>query len=214
MANAFEGLSYITPLEIKSYERISRSETLNLKTQTVSNGAQRWELTVTLAPSNNKGTTAADKHGARLSVHRSMFGLHRPFTMKMPQHIGVTVSSSLDNNTLNGTTAAGTTNTNSVFGAHGIINMSLNSGTSTLPAGLFFKISTGDKIYQVIDEASLSTSNTAVKIFPPLVTAAASNTTIDIDPDITVYYAENGVEGVKYEGGIMTTATLEVIEAL
>jgi len=214
MANAFEGLSYTTPLEINSYERISRSETLNLKTQTVSNGAQRWELKITLAPSNNKGTTASDNHGARLSVHRSMFGLHRPFAMTMPQHIGVTADPSLDSNTINGTTAVGATNTDSVFGAHGILNMSLNSGTAKLPAGLFIKVSSGNKIYQVIDEANLSTSNTAVKIFPPLVTPVSNSTTIDVNPDIIVYYAENGTEGVTYEGGIMTTATLEVIEAL
>ncbi len=87
------GLSYITPLTIRSRERVTRTETLNLKVQAAGNDAQRWDLTLGLETTSKGGDSSA---AGKLASHRAYHGLSRSFSTEMPQHLGSepTISSS------------------------------------------------------------------------------------------------------------------------
>ena len=195
---SFQGLNYITPLTINSRERLFRSETINLKTQTVGNGAQRWDLVVTLAPATGIGGGAA---GAALAVHRSTNGLSTSFTMEMPQYLGVAEPGAV-----------------SVNGAHSVGDDTITvdaAAERVIPAGRFLTFPGNTKVYQVTEAVTVPAIGTAtLNIFPSLVANVADNDTIDWTPDVTVYYAQDGVEGVTYVEGVLTRATLNVVEAL
>ena len=203
---SFEGLDYITPLTINSRERVSRSETLNLKTQAVSNGSQRWDMTITLAPSNNKESNPG---GARLGIHRAQHGLHTSFEMEMPQYIGATFSSANQEVEV-GTQGypAGTSTLDVHRGRDGIPDI-------TIRAGRFIRFDSHPKIYQLIDEVTTNgIVSVSANIYPPLVHAVAVDERIHLTPNATVYYAADGTEGVTYTDGILTRSTMSVVEAL
>ena len=194
----FEDLKYITPITINSRERIFRSETINLKVQAVGNGAQRWDLTITLAPASGIGGNAA---GAALGVHRSTHGATTPFDMAMPQYLNV--AEPVNTVLVNGEVTAGSA-------------VAVDASDETvIAAGRFFAFQGSRKIYQVTEEVTVPDTGTRMlNFFPPLVATVADNATIDWDPMIQVYYAQDGVEGVTYSDGVLTRATLNVVEAL
>lgn len=197
----FQGLRYVTPLTINSRERFFRSETLSLKTQTVGNGAQRWDLVVTLETSNNQGN--AD--GAALAIHRAVTGFTGRFDMEMPQHLGTDVDP--------GTTEVRTTVAHAVGAS--ALSVGVQAGrTLDIPAGRYISVGAQRKIYLVTDAVTVTDSGQTLNVFPPLVDAASDDTIVNLSPDILVYYAEDGVEGVTYTDGILTQATINVIEAL
>ena len=192
------GLNYITPITINSRERIFRSETINLKVQAVGNGAQRWDLTVTLEPATSIGGSAA---GAALGVHRSTVGATTPFDMAMPQYLNV--PEPVNTVLVNGGATVGST-----------IAVDSTDAT-TIAAGRFFSFDGSRKIYQVTEEVMVPDTGTAtLNFFPALVAPVADNATIDWDPPIRVYYGQDGVEGVTYSDGVLTRATINVVEAL
>jgi hypothetical protein len=211
----FLGLDYITPIKIASEERVSITETLSLKRQSISNDTHRWALGITLAPSNNKGGTAADAHGAKLSVHKTLNGIHKSFTLPMPQHLGLSYSpSNLNDRNAGSATSAGAVDTDSTFGRHGILNLTPNVSGS-IPAGWFIGFENHSKVYQVIEEVTLTNGNSVVaKIHPPLVSNISQSTNLITDPDITVFYAQDSDESVTYTSGIMVQASISVVEAL
>ena len=219
MANpTFLGLDYSTPLTINSKERVSRSETLNLKIQAVSNGSQRWECIITLAPSNNKGTVAANHHGARLAVHRVKYGIHASFNdAPMPQYIGTepffaTGEAPITSSTEFSPVVSSDVSVNRI----GTTKVKMKaSARSTLPAGRFFTFSNHTKVYQVAaDDGNIIVAGQEVLISPALLKDVnnASITINAVDPVLTAYYNANGIEGVSYVGGIMTAATIDLIE--
>jgi len=211
----FLGLDYITPIKISSNQRVAINETLSLKRQSVSNDAQRWELGITLAPSNNKGGTTNDAHGAKLSVHKTLNGVHKPFTMPMPQHLGLSYSpTNLNNMPAGAATSAGAVATDSTFGRHGIVNLVPNRD-GYLQAGWFIRFANHSKVYQVLEYLELEDGTSSVlKIHPPLLSTVPSGGVIKSDPDITVYYAEDSDESVTYTNGIMVNASINVVEAV
>ncbi len=83
------GLRYTTPLTIGSQERVLRSDSLSLKTQVVTSGAQRWTIEAGLEATSQGG---AQQGSVKLAVHRSRNGQHSSFTTSMPQHLGTTAS--------------------------------------------------------------------------------------------------------------------------
>jgi len=215
----FLGLDYSTPLTINSRERVSRSETLNLKIQAVSNGSQRWECIITLAPSNNKGTAATNHHGARLAVHRTKYGLHSSFNDgSMPQYIGTEpYYSAVGNLPVTSSTAFSPVETTDVtLNRIGTTKVKMGIATTAiLPAGRFFTFSNHTKVYQVAaDDGSIVVAGQDVEIFPALLKDVNDDTiTINaVDPVITAYYNADGIEGVTYVGGIMTAARVDFIE--
>ena len=195
----FEGLRYITPITINSRERYFRSETISLKTQTVGNGSQRWDLVVTLEPATSIGGSAA---GAALGVHRSIHGFTSPFTMEMPQYLNVPEP----------------VNPIAVVGAQvvGATSITVDSTSPTeVAAGRFISFGSRSKVYQVRSAVTVDDTGTeTLEIFPGLIEALNDNEAVNRTPDITAYYAEDGVEGVTYTEGVLTQATISVVEAL
>ena len=203
---SFQGLDYATPLTINSRERVSRSETLNLKTQAVHNGAQRWEMSITLAPSNNGED---DPAGASLGIHRAQHGLHTSFEVEMPQYIGATFSSANQEVEV-GTQGypVGTSTLDVHRGRDGIPDI-------TIRPGRFIRFDSHPKIYQLVEQVRTNgIVSVSAEIYPPLVHAVAVDERIHLTPDATVYYAQDGVEGVTYSDGILTRANITLIEAL
>ena len=197
----FEGLKYITPITINSRERYFRSETLSLKTQTVGNGAQRWDLSITLEPATGIGGGAA---GARLGVHRATHGFTSPFQVEMPQYLGTAATGNIRTD---GNPAATIPADRENQSGDSIVIVDTGA---TISDGRFISFgSNGSKIYQVT-----ATTATSISVFPPLVEDLPDNTVVNLSPNITVYYAQDGVEGVTYSDGVLTRATLNVVEGL
>lgn len=213
----FLGLEYSTPLTINSKERVSRSETLNLKIQAISNGSQRWECIITLAPSNNKGTTAASHHGAALAVHRVQKGLHSSFNdAPMPQYIGTSFDFDNGNSIVSGSFSVVEDVLTTVNKLNSVLVRTSGTSNASIPAGRFFTFSNHTKVYQVIETQAVSSASqgSLIKVFPPLLLDVdTSSITLNFfDPKLTAYYNADGVEGVTYVGGIMTAATIDLIE--
>ena len=194
----FEGLKYITPITINSRERIFRSETINLKVQAVGNGAQRWDLVITLAPASAIGGNAA---GAALGVHRSVNGFTSNFDMEMPQYLNVPEPPNAI--TVVGSHTTGTT-------------ITVESSTPTpVAAGRFISFGTHNKVYQVRSAVTVDDTGTeTLEIFPALVNDLSDGDVVNRSPNINVFYAQDGVEGITYTEGVLTRATINVVEAL
>jgi len=225
----FQGLEYTTPITIDSRNRVSRSETLNLKTQAVDNGSQRWDLSIGLAPNNNKkdleatavyDPLSANRAGAALAAHRAINGLHRAFKIEMPQHLGIEATGVTTS--LRAVVTSATVN----FSNSGSLVIKNVSGPEVvLPAGLFITIgspggtpSASDKVYMVVTETTIAaneSTGTSVPLFPNLIApVGAVEKVVNVRPQIFVYYALDGVDGVSYVDGIMVSSTINVIEAL
>lgn len=210
----FQGLQYSTPLTVNSNQRELITETLNLKRQAVGNGSQRWELQITLAPSDNREAVPG---GARLGVHRTINGLSSSFDIPMPQPIGLTIPSSADIRPV-------ATSSGEVSGGEGLLRLRRLSGQPDvdLSIGTYFAIANSDgspdalhrKVYQIIDTVTVDDNTTNVTIFPPLLEDVGITKRIDLSPDLLAYYAQDGSAGVTYSDGILTQATISVIEAL
>jgi len=171
-----------------------------------------------LAPSNNKGTAATNHHGAKLAVHRTKYGLHSSFNdAPMPQYIGTEPYFLITNLPVTSSTAFSPVETTDVtLNRIGTTKVKMGIATrAILPAGRFFTFSNHTKVYQVAaDDGNIVTAGQDVEVYPALLKDVNDNTiTINaVDPVLTAYYNANGIEGVTYVGGIITTATIDLIE--
>ena len=195
------GLQYSTPLVINSRRRTFRSETINLKIQTNSSDAQRWDLNITLAPSTNRDSTPA---GAALSVHRSTRGTSRSFEIEMPQHVGVQE-----------TDRTVTVKDSAPAGTNGI-NISTDGDSTNIQAGHFITLGTQKKVYQVTSPlVGFGPGDSVIlEIFPPLISPVNAGDPINFNPDITVFYDQDGIDGVTYSSGVVVAAEVSLVEAL
>lgn len=193
---SFLGLDYVTPLNINSRGRVFRSETLNLKTQTVSNGTQRWDLTINLEPTTS--TSAATD----LAIDRAMNGVSKSFLIPMPQHLTELQTARFNTD---GVTDSGDDRLNLVATSSG-----------TIKKGQFITVGADTKVYQIVSNDATVTlgANATVVIFPPLVRNTIDGQGVNGEPDISVYYAADGVDGISYAEGIVVRATINVVEAL
>ena len=119
---SFQGIDYTTPLSVRSIGRVFRSETSNLKVQTNSSQAQRWDLQITLAPTSDTAQIVD------LEDHRFQMGIHTSFTTLMPQPLGVAnrIAGVVTNISTRGVTAAG------------VSDVAIDStSTVTIPKGLY-----------------------------------------------------------------------------
>ena len=198
--SSFLGFKYATPLTIQNVEQISRSDTANLRIQTVASTAQRWELTVTLEAVNNKEKA---KLGRDLAVHQFIHGLTRPFSMTMPQMLGVP----------------------EVEGSFTLIkdaassNIRISSTSSTnilIPKGRFFSLGVLKKVYVVVEDIMVGRSTPNIKMFPKLLaqTSIAFRQSVNFTPNIHVINKESAKQSITYSDGILTKTTMEVTEFL
>lgn len=195
------GLRYSTPLTINSRQRAFRSETINLKIQTNTSDAQRWDILLTLEPSANRSSAPA---GAALSVHRSTRGISSSFEVQMPQHIGIVSTS----RTVTVKTGAPTGSIE--------IPISTDANNTNIQAGHFVTFGSHKKVYQVIAPVSGFgiSDNVALEIFPPLINPVVPGDYINMDPNIAVFYDQDGIDGVTYSGGRIVSAKVSLVEAL
>ena len=203
MANFIgSGLDYSTPLTITSRQRTMRSETINLKIQTNSSDAQRWDLQITLAPSANFDQAPA---GAALSVHRTVNGISKSFIIEMPQHVGINIP--VNSVSVKLVTPSGSTD----------IPLLTNGPDTIIQAGHYVTFGSLPKVYQVINAVSsfgVDDDEEALEIFPPLIQQLAIGTIVNFSPDISVFYARDGADGITYASGIVVRASVALVEAL
>ncbi len=192
------GLRYTTPLIIESQERVFRSDSLSLKVQAVSSGAQRWAMELSLESTAKGGP---NRETAALAAHRSRFGQHTPFTTAMPQHLGTEVPTSTV--TVHDRSVAG----RSVFRVH-------SPGGFPASIGRFITFATSNKIHQIVAASALGsgTDRREITIFPALDTLTPAGTVVSYSPQVSVYYAQDGRFGLQYTGGVIQSATVSLIE--
>ena len=197
---SFQGIDYTTPLSVRSIGRVFRSETSNLKVQTNSSQAQRWDLQITLAPTSDTAQIVD------LEDHRFQMGIHTSFTTLMPQPLGVAdrIAGVVTNISTRGVTAAG------------ISDVAIDStSTVTIPKGLYVTFGADPKVYRVTADATVTATDTTatLSVFPPLVQATIDNAGINTAPNISVYYAEDGNDSITYTGNFVRYS-LNLVEAL
>ena len=195
------GLRYSTPLTINSRQRAFRSETVNLKIQTNVSDAQRWDILLTLEPSANRDITPA---GAALSVHRSTRGTSSSFEVEMPQHIGIV------------STSRNVTVKTGAPGGSDQIPVTTDGNDTKIQAGQFITFGAHKKVYQVTGALmGFGPADTVfLEIFPPLVSPVVPGDSINFDPNIAVFYDQDGIDGVTYSGGRVVSAKVSLVEAL
>lgn len=199
---SFLGLRYISPLSIMSEKREFRSETLSLRIQTLTSETQRWRVKVGL-----EYDTGANKGGSNLSVHRAEHSFTESFEMEMPQWFDIEdlleVPQEIDEIILTANTAG--SKTISINSVHNFF----------IPKGWFLKFSNHTKVYQVTSDVDHDANDAIdLPIFPALQRGIATTDTLDVTPNITVYYAQNMDLSVKISGGIVVKEMLDVVEAL
>lgn len=168
----FQGLDYAHPIDIRSVVPSEVTELMGLGRVVVTPDAQRWDLTIGLEVVREK-----DAHDYFL--HRSQNGLDKKFTLEMPQWEGTTHSGSA-------TIASASTGATSLTTA----------GTSGVSKGRFITIAGDTKVYVVTADKTSGAAGT-ISIFPSLRVAITSAQAINFTPNITAYYARDGIEGMS-----------------
>ena len=189
----FLGFTAAYPFRVWSDEPADIRQALSLKQYGTSRGSQRWRWRVTLRPL----VEAAE--WARLFSHRAGAGLVGRFLMAVPQLVEA-----------RGPAVA------RVTGDAGsrVVTAEVNARLF-LPVGRFVTVGARGKVYQVTSAVDVpgAASGVAIDIFPALVEPAA-NDLLNVDPQATVEYAEDGGYGVTIARTGAATPEIEVVEAL
>ena len=194
MAYYYNGAKILAPLNIRSNEPVYEMTSVSLKTQRATQGAQRFELSFSVAGS------AATEGELMASAITSLTSTD---TMVMPQLPSVAATNT-SNTTLdiNATAAVGDASVTVQ-----------NNGV--LSKGSFIKFSNHDKIYMVT--AAVSGGSVAVSIYPTLRTAL---TTADYmktgSSALLTYYRDlDNVQGINFIDGILSNqGSVSLIEAV
>jgi hypothetical protein len=195
----FEGSPIVAPLTIESNFPIFMAETVSLKQQRASQGAQRWELSFNL---QDKGTEAD-------FLVSMVTNLTTARTMIMPQLNEVNSKVTVTLPGIAGATAAGVSTVFIDFNQVGI-----------LPKGSFIKFNNHAKIYMVTSTVNTQTTPVPVNIFPSLRKAVTAGTNVyhpgsSVKPVITFYQSMDTISGITYEDGVlMNPGTINILEAL
>ena len=195
----FLGLNYITPATITHEERVFKSETLSLRIQTNVSSASRWRVQLGLEPSRENGSAGA------LQVHRAQFGVHTPFNMLMPQHLGT--DPTVESNTIV-----------SVSGVHAASDSTImvDSNTSfTIPAGRFITFAGHNKVYITTSALNYTSGTTGtLNIFPALHSGLVDNAIVNLNPNISVRYSSEESVSITITDGRTVEETMDVTEAI
>jgi hypothetical protein len=197
----FEGSPIVAPLTIESNEPIFSVDSINLKQQRASQGAQRWELSFQIQ-------TKDIEEDYFVSIVTSASTAK---TMVMPQLLSV------DNKTVL-TTTSGSVSVAAVVAA---TSVSINFGSvGFLPKGSFIKFANHSKIYMVTSNVTTAASAVSVPIYPSLRSAVSLSTAVHHPKSVTKpvlqYYRDlETLQGITYEDGVLVNpGTIKLIEAL
>jgi hypothetical protein len=196
----FEGSPIVAPLTIESNEPVFSADTVNLKQQRASQGAQRWELSFQIQ-------TKDIEEDYFVGV---VTGINQAKTMVMPQLLSVDKKVTV---TSTGTAAATTAGSSTV---------SINFGQAArlLPKGSFIKFSNHAKLYMVTANVITQTTSVSVPIYPSLRTALVSGNTVNhpgsaTKPVLQYYRNLETLQGITYEDGVLVNpGTIRLLEAI
>ena len=200
---SFLGMRYATPVRFEGerWERIA--DTLTLVRQTLTNGAHRWQVDLSLEPDVD-GALAA---GGKLQAHREEHGHATAFTVEMPQHLGV--PEPVD--------AAGDAEPVALAAAATAADLTLEVDAAedcTVHTGRFFTVAGHTKVYMVIEDLALvGGAAGTLRIVPALQESAADDAVLDFSPDIRVKYRVGAPRSESYTDGVLYRATLALEEA-
>jgi len=195
----FEGSPIVAPLTIESNEPVFAVDTINLKQQRASQGAQRWELSFQIQ-------TKDIEEDYFVSI---VTGATAAKTMTMPQLLSVDKKTTVTN--------AGTTTAANVAASSVTVNF---SQFGFLPKGSFVKFANHNKIYMVTSNVNTIIGSVSVPIYPTLRSALTLNTSMyhpksTVKPTFQYYRDLETLQGITYEDGVLVNpGTIKLIEAL
>jgi hypothetical protein len=195
----FEGSPIVAPLTIESNEPVFVADTVNLKQQRASQGAQRWELSFQIQTKD---------------IEEDYFvgmvtGIKDAKTMIMPQLLSVDKKVTV---TTNGSASATSAGADSV-----LINFS--QASRLLPKGSFIKFASHSKIYTVTANVTTQTTVVSVPIYPSLRQSISSSTVVHhpgstTKPVLQYYRDLETLQGIIYEDGVLVNpGTIKLLEA-
>jgi len=191
----FEGEQILAPLTINSNEPMFDADTISLKKQRSSQGAQRWELSFNIVSENPANI-----------LTNTIATFDQVNTMIMPQ-----INKIEDSFTATGTiTATGTQGSSSV-------TVSKTNADGIVPKGYFIKFNNHNKIYLLLNELNLSgTGTTSVNIYPNLVSNISNAALLTESSAVISYYRDiSDIKGITYSDGVLSdVGTINIIEAL
>jgi hypothetical protein len=198
----YQGAPIVAPFTIVSNEPMFDAETVSLKKQRATQGAQRWEMSFTTVPTETAvGGSFVD----------SLKDFHLPDSMVMPQLKQVLESYTFSGsvNTLNSSAAGDIT-----------VDLNNTSGgqSGIIPKGYFVKFANHDKVYVVTEDVNLSGStNRAMKIYPALTESVGSNVNLKVENNCTFVFFRSidSQRGITFSDGILATSgTINLEEAI
>jgi hypothetical protein len=196
----FEGSPIVAPLTIQSNEPVFVADTVNLKQQRASQGAQRWELSFQIQ-------TKDIEEDYFVGV---VTGLNQAKTMVMPQLFSVDKKVTV---TTAGSASATSAGANSV-------SINFSTAAKLLPKGSFIKFANHSKIYMVTANVTTQSTAVSVPIYPSLRVAVSAATAVyhpgsSVKPTLQYYRDLETLQGVTYEDGILVNpGTIKLLEAL
>jgi hypothetical protein len=196
----FEGSPIVAPLTIESNEPIFSADTISLKQQRASQGAQRWELSFQIQ-------TRDIEEDYFVGV---VTGIISAKSMVMPQLLSVDKKITVTSNScIPASTNAGS---NTVL-------IDFNQ-TGFLPKGSFIQFSNHSKIYMVTSNVNTTDSNVSVGIYPSLRTSLTTSHLVyhpgsTAKPTLQYYRSLDTLQGIIYEDGVLVNpGTIKILEAV
>lgn len=190
MSFQFKSTDIVAPVRILSEEPVFSSETISLKRQMVSQGAQRWVLEFGLAP-GVAAAVMAQIVSAKTSTH----------TLEMPQIYEGSVST---------TDLTGVIDVQTGGASVSDTTISLDTESSktglTLGAGRFVKFANHDKIYMVKADATVDgVDQIDVEIFPALEAEVPANTVMYYEQNVTFTGRLDPIDmfGITFNDGVV-----------
>jgi hypothetical protein len=195
----FEGSPIVAPLTIESNEPIFSADTVSLKQQRASQGAQRWELSFQVQTKD---------------IEEDYFvgivtGIASAKTMVMPQLLSVDKKVTV--------TSIGVPNTTPSGSSSVLINFSQVG--KLLPKGSFIKFSNHSKIYMVTENVITQSTPVVVPIYPSLKVGVTASQPVyhpgsEVKPTLQYYRDLETLQGITYEDGVLVNpGTIKLIEA-
>jgi len=197
----FEGSPIVAPFTIESNEPTFVSDTISLKQQSVSQGAQRWELKFQIQTRDIEENYFVSMV-SKATEARSMI---------MPQLISV---DSRVTCTVQGVSV------NLYEAGESAIQVSFSQTGKLVPKGSFIKFANHSKIYLITNDVNTNGGTSTVTIFPTLRTSVGTGTIMyhpgsPSKPTISYYQSKDTIKGITYEDGILVNpGTIKLVEAL
>ena len=168
---------------------------------TVEGDGQRFELEFRLADPLGAGML-----GAALSVHRAKHRRGRPFTLPMPQHVGMRSLASPALCAVRAPVAAGAKS----------IEVRALATAKPAQAGRFVQIAAHPKVHQILsDTRDVGTdADSTLELYPALAIALTVAHRVDFNPVLRAKWGGRGVFSTTYRRGVMVAASIHVIEAV